>query len=205
MRTRRLLVVPLLTPLVAVLLVAALNPGPRLSFRVLTWESPGAPLGLWLAAAALGGAALSGGAAGLALRQGTERPGRQRTSTRASEREPWFQEPAAEGRWRGREEGPRPSWRRDIPRESAAAPGREPEPFGRAAPGGSVAPERAPGDPAPTVAVPFRVLRRPGSSAAAATASAPVTWDQPASPPARQSVPVAAMDDWGETASAEEW
>lgn len=48
MTARRLLVVPLLSPLLAVLLVAALNPRPQLAFRVLTWTTPQAPLGLWL-------------------------------------------------------------------------------------------------------------------------------------------------------------
>jgi hypothetical protein len=205
MKTRGLLLLPLLSPLLAVLLVATLNPGPRLTFRVLTWESPKAPLGLWLAAAALGGAALSGGAAGLALRQGAGHPGRRGTTTRDLEREPWFQEQVAEERWRGMEDGPRPTWRRESQDAPATAPWREPGDVGRAAPGVSVAPARAPGDPAPTVVVPFRVLRRPGSPAAAEGAPAPVFRAQPASAQARESMPVAATDDWGDTASAEEW
>ena len=205
MKTRGLLLLPLLSPLLAVLLVATLNPGPRLTFRVLTWESPRAPLGLWLAAAALGGAALSGGAAGLALRQGAGRPSRRETTTRANEREPWFQEQVAVDRWGAMEDGPRPSWRRESPGAPATAPWRESGAVGRAAPGVSVAPARAPGDPAPTVVVPFRVLRRPGSPAAGDGAPVSVSRAQPASAPARESMPVAATDDWGDTASAEEW
>ena len=41
MTVRRLLVVPLLSPLLAVLLLAGLNPRPQLAFRVLTWTTPG--------------------------------------------------------------------------------------------------------------------------------------------------------------------
>jgi hypothetical protein len=175
MTPRRLLLVPLLSPLVAVLLVGALNPGPRVSFRVLTWETPRAPLGLWLATAALGGAALSGGAAGLALRQRSGRPVRRGASGRTWEREPWIQEPDR------RREGPTEVWE---------APEREPEATGRGAPVVSVAPARPPGDPAPTVVVPFRVLRRPGASVPSA--------------PEREPVPVAVPDDWGNAAS-EDW
>jgi hypothetical protein len=176
MRPRRLLLVPLLCPLAAVLLVAALNPGPRVSFRVLTWKTPRAPLGLWLASAALGGAALSGGAAGLALRQGTGRAGRRVVSERSWDREPWFQEPERQ---------------RESPPEPREASWRGPEATGRAAAVGvSVAPARPPGDPAPTVVVPFRVLRRPGSPAPASPEPEPVA--------------VAAPDDW-QNAGSEDW
>jgi hypothetical protein len=177
MRPRRLLLLPLLAPLVAVILVAALNPGPRVSFRVLTWATPRAPLGLWLACAALGGAALSSGAAGLALRQGAGRPGRRGVSERSWEREPWIQEPER---------------RHERPPEPRQAAWRAPEPGGGASAtaSGSVAPARPPGDPAPTVVVPFRVLRRPGSSA-------PTT-------PERETVAVSAADDW-DNAAAEDW
>ena len=41
MKAQRLLLVPFLSPLLAVLLVAAFNPGPPLSVRLLTWVSPG--------------------------------------------------------------------------------------------------------------------------------------------------------------------
>jgi uncharacterized integral membrane protein len=173
MSPRRLLLVPLLSPLVAVILVAALNPGPRVSLRLLTWETPRAPLGLWLASAALGGAVLSGGAAGLALRRGTGRPGRRVASGRSWDREPWFQEPE-----RGRE----------ISSEPREASWRAPEAGARqAAANVSVAPARPPGDPAPTVVVPFRVLRRPGSPAPAAPEPEPIA--------------VAEPDDWDNTAS----
>jgi hypothetical protein len=175
MSPRRLLLVPLLSPLLAVMLVAALNPGPRVSLRVLTWQTPRAPLGLWLATAALGGAALSGGAAGLALRGGPGRPGRRVVSRRTEEWEPWLQEP--EGR-------------RERPPEPRDTPWRDPEARGRVAPAVSVAPARAPGEPAPTVVVPFRVLRRPGSPARSA--------------PEREPVPVAGPDDWADGAS-EDW
>ncbi|MFN9623217.1 MAG: hypothetical protein ACK587_10360 [Cyanobacteriota bacterium] len=177
MSPRRLFLVPLLSPLVAVMLVAALNPAPRVSFQVLTWETPRAPLGLWLATAALGGAALSGGAAGLALRQSAGRAGRRVVSerVRAREPEPWLAEPDE---------------RRPSPTEPSEATWRAPVDRGRAAPGRSVAPARAPGDPAPTVVVPFRVLRRPGATAPSA--------------PEREPVAVAAPEDWQDAAS-EDW
>lgn len=205
MTTRRLLVVPLLAPLLAVVLVAALNPGPRLRFRLLTWQTPAAPLGIWLAAAALGGAALSGGAAGLALRQETGRPRRRPLSGGAREREPWLREEAPEEPWSDMDVGPRPGWRRRGPSEPAQTPWMESAGDGPAAPTVSVAPARAPGEPAPTVVVPFRVLRRPDSPAADAAAPVPRPRAQPATAPARTSVAVPAMDDWGDTAGAEDW
>ncbi|MEA5412824.1 hypothetical protein VB737_13710, partial [Synechococcus sp. BA-120 BA3] len=66
----RLLLLPLLSPLLVTLLVAALNPSPSLALRLLTWQTPSLPIGLWMAVAAGGGAALSAGATALALRQG---------------------------------------------------------------------------------------------------------------------------------------
>ena len=65
---RRLLLLPLLSPLVAATVVGALNPTPVLSLRLLTWSSPALPLGAWITGAALGGAVLSGAGASLALR-----------------------------------------------------------------------------------------------------------------------------------------
>ena len=53
---RRLLLVPLLAPLVAVLLVGALNPRPAHSLRLLVWSSPALPIGVWIMVAATAGA-----------------------------------------------------------------------------------------------------------------------------------------------------
>lgn len=160
MRVGRLLVLPLLSPLLAVLLVAGFNPGPRVSFRLLTWQSPQAPLGLWLAVAALGGAALSGGAASLARRQESGRALRRTVTSPSRERVAWLRD------------APEPPWDDSDRADWSAAP-RE-----------SVPPARAPGEPAPTLVVPFRVLRGPGASAP------------------REAVPVA-EDDWGEGAAAD--
>jgi len=136
-----------------VLLLAALNPGPVLSLRLLTSRSPALPLGLWLAAAAAGGAALSALATGLALRQG-------RTALR----------PAAAGRPGRRQPQAEPGWSSEAT-EARTGPGRQrraaggPASYSVAAPAG---PERAPGEPPPTLSVPFRVIRRAASAADAA-------------------------------------
>lgn len=151
----RLLLLPLLAPLLAVLLIASLNPRPQLSLRLLTWTSPSLPIGLWLAAAGLGGAALSAAAQALALTQGEAAEPRRRTVRRQPERPAaWSQE-----------------WDRD---EDGPGPGSRPGPDRGAAP-----PARPPGEPAPTLSVPFRVIRRaaarppspPAAEAPAANAS----------------------------------
>ncbi|MEB3165243.1 MAG: hypothetical protein VKO65_01090 [Cyanobacteriota bacterium] len=166
MLLRRLLLLPLLSPLLAALVVGALNPAPALSLRLLTWRSPALPIGLWIAGAAAGGAALSGGATALALGEagaGLRRRVRRRQeggwagdgASRfqrdfSDEREPW--------------ERLETDQRRDTGRSSR--PGRSAPAWG----GGSAGPERPPGEPPPTVEVPFRVLRR-----GAAAPAEPVT------------------------------
>lgn len=184
MTARRLLAAPLLSPLLAVLLVAALNPGPRLSFRLLTWTTPGAPLGLWLGGAALGGAALSGAGTALALRQGQAVVSRRR---RVSSR---FSRSSVQSGSRGDQD-----WEREAD-ESFPTPAswREPAPQEATRPGRAAAvavPPRSPGEPAPTVDVPYRVLQRPDSRRPAARE--------------REPVPVGGEDDWGQQASGEDW
>ena len=49
---QRLLLLPLLSPLLALLLLAAVNPRPWVALRLLTWTSPAWPLGAWIGAAA---------------------------------------------------------------------------------------------------------------------------------------------------------
>ncbi|MCT0199689.1 hypothetical protein KQ313_08365 [Synechococcus sp. CS-1325] len=66
---QRLLLLPLLAPLLLVLLIAALNPSPSYGMRLLIWRLPPLPLGAWIAMAAGGGAAFSAGFAALALQQ----------------------------------------------------------------------------------------------------------------------------------------
>ncbi len=179
---RRLLLLPLLAPLLAALVVAALNPRPAIALRLLIWRSPALPVGAWIAMAAAGGAVMSASASGLALRQGGGTPLRRRVRSEA--REPWSPAevwPQAERRGAAQAEAP--------PRWSAAA----------AAP-----PPRAPGEPAPTVEVPFRVIRRASAAqapapAAAAQASARSSARRASAEP----VPVA-LDDWG-SEIGEDW
>jgi hypothetical protein len=197
--TRRLLLVPLLAPLLAVLVLAALNPAPRLSLRLLIWRSAPLPLGAWLALASSGGALVSAAAVGLSLGQA----GRLAWSER---RRPDRATGVASGgasRWREPEREP---WRDAEPPPAAAprsAPWREPS-------GASAGPSRAAGEPAPTVAVPFRVIQRPahpvGSGvAASAPAAVEVGRSRPgAAPMPRQRQPVEAApphdsgEDWGD-------
>lgn len=131
---RPLLLVPLLAPLAVVILVGALNPRPVVRLRLLTTTSPALPIGTWMMLAAGGGGLLSAGSTTLALRTGNGRGSRRQV------RRPIGGEPA----------GTAP----------AAGPPRTPTDLGAGAPG----PSRPPGEPAPTVAVPFRVIRRPTTS-----------------------------------------
>jgi hypothetical protein len=184
----RLLLLPLLSPLLVTLLVAALNPSPSIRLRLLTWQSPALPIGLWMAMAAGGGAALSGGATALALRQGGSRPLR-RTVRRS---EPW-----EDAGWSPPRSG------RGEPQRPFASP---PEPSG--GPPAAAGPSRGAGEPAPTVSVPFRVLRRPEAVDAGSPRPARPS---PPSPPSSQprghahGHGVAVQEpDWGETES-EDW
>ncbi|MFN9630562.1 MAG: hypothetical protein ACK59A_10100 [Cyanobacteriota bacterium] len=207
MKAQRLLLVPFLSPLLAVLLVAAFNPGPPLSVRLLTWVSPRAPLGLWLASAALGGAALSGAGTALALREGVGRQGRRRPGQgRSRAAENWSREGDwREGDWRegvvDRDPGGRWGGEPDI--LAAETPWGSPSDSHQRAPRASGPPPRAPGDPAPTVAVPFRILRRgEGAGEGHREPFAPepaVATDRP------QSVPVGAGDDWDAESGNEDW
>lgn len=202
MKAGRLLIVPLLTPLLAVLVVAALNPSPRVSFRVLTWVTPRAPLGIWLASAALGGAALSGVGVGLALRQEAGLKARQRISRAVSE--PWNERASRTETWPSVGIGRSTGRQADLPLEPPEAPWQERPTGSRGQARMSVAPERAPGDPAPTVVVPFRVLRRPTSHGGEDVAEAPVSWSAATTATKRESVAVTAADDW-EDEAAQEW
>ena len=158
----RLLLLPLLSPLLAVLLVAAINPKPSVKLRLLTWASPSWPLGAWMASAAGLGAALSAGGAALALQGGGMEPAPRRQVRRRAEDEEHD--------------------------ESAPQPAR-----------GWAGPSRSATEPAPTVSVPFRVIRkgsRPAESAPSRAQAQPQS--QPPQPPASSdddwSVPVS--DDW---------
>jgi len=164
----RLLLLPLLAPLLAVLLVAAINPRPTTSIRLLIWSLPALPLGAWIALAGAGGAALSAGFTALALRQGAfpappsprQEPAQRRSSRRNGE-DPGRQEPV---------------------RASRSQPFTPPAWSG---------PERAPQDPLPTVSVPFRVIRR-----GPATASGPVGQARATAMTFEEGWDVPLADDW---------
>ena len=183
---RRLLLLPLLAPLLALLIVAALNPRPATSLRLLTWRSPALPLGLWIGLAGAGGALLSAGATRLALRQGeSPPPDRSVPGPAAAANEPWD----------------RQSWRREQNWEQPerwSQPERWEPGAGVAGAGGS----RAPGEPPPTVSVPFRVVRHSSTAESVARPSgAGMTGE-------RQPEPVPAGDDgdsdWNAQAS-DDW
>jgi len=176
---QRLLLLPLLAPLLVVVLVGAINPRPLVALRLLTWTSPTLSIGLWLSIAAGGGAAISAAATGLALRLG---PGARalptgRQANRQAQRET--------GRATNQAKGPHDEIWPDVESQAkspAKGPSRSPFQAG---------PSRAPGEPAPTVAVPFRVIRK-AQNASAPPPHAPEAkatavgdgWDQPA------------IDDW---------
>ena len=151
---QRLLLLPLLSPLLAVLLLSAFNPRPAVALRLLTWTSPRWPIGAWIAAAASAGAGLSGLAAALALQgqavaEGPRRQVRRRTAETAT----WDDA--------------------DQPTEPA-------QPSSAAWAG----PSRSAAEPAPTVSVPFRVIRRGERQAAAAA------------PPSQPAASATSADDW---------
>jgi type IV secretory pathway TrbL component len=184
---QRLLLLPLLAPLLVVVLVGAINPRPLVALRLLTWTSPTLSIGLWLSIAAGGGAAISAAATGLALRlgpgarsmptgrQANRQTGRPTNHAVGPDDEIW---PDGERQAKGPAQGPA----KGQSKERSNGPSRNPFQAG---------PSRAPGDPAPTVAVPFRVIRK------APTASAP-----PSHAPEAKATAVgdgwdqAASDDW---------
>ena len=138
---RRVLLLPCLLPVLAVLALSAMNRSSTTQLQVLIWRSPPLPLGAWTAIAAATGASLSGVAALLLI------PGRaplRRT----------LHQPA------GRTAAPDS----EIFEPSASATVAPPPP---------VMPERDVRDPAPTVAVPYRVIQRPQPSPADAGSQEP--------------------------------
>ena len=169
---QRLLLLPLLSPLLVVLLVAAINPKPWVKVRLLTWSSASLPVGGWMAAAATVGAVLSGAGTALALQeQGSGLlPRRQVRRSRGSE----------------------PPMGSDG---STAAPHQN-EGWGeeQARPSAWAGPARRAGEPAPTVSVPFRVIRK--GSATQPAQSAKTTPAEPAS--------TTSADDWG-TSQSDDW
>ena len=127
---QRLLLIPCLSPVVLMLLIASLNLQQAASLRVLTWKSPPWPIGVWIALGALVGSGVSA-AGGLALM--TPRPVLRRDVRRPYTGPAGFQEPS-----------PQDLDDSSRPRQAQSTPW----------------PERDVRDPAPTVSVPFRVVHR---------------------------------------------
>jgi uncharacterized integral membrane protein len=193
---RRLLLLPLLSPLMATLLVAGINPRPLVSLRLLTWQSPALPIGAWIAGAAVAGAGLSGAATALALQE----TGRslQRRVRRSQPRTAFSGEASSAGATRGDR-----AWR-DGARgdgawgESGVARNRS-EPAPETSPWAGGLPSRSPGEPAPTVSVPYRVIRRGSERPFQSTSPSDGRGEVRGAPQ-----PVAIEDDWNASAS-DEW
>jgi len=154
---RRLLLLPLLAPVLAVLLVGAINPRPWVGLRLLIWRSPEWTIGSWIALAAGGGASLSATATALALQAGAASNRRQlhRPIPEARSRRAWpWGRSEADGPTQARGDGPG-----QEPAPAQAGANRE----GAGTPRQDQAwagPSRHPSDPQPTLSVPFRVIRR---------------------------------------------
>jgi len=168
---RRLVLLPLLAPALVALALAAANPAPPLSLRLLTWRSPSLPLGAWLAIGAAGGLAIGATASGLAVAGSRQRDGGAdqgpppRPQREGSESWSGWEDPAAD----------------TLPRQQRTA---------------GAGPSRAMTEPAPTVTVPFRVIRRPAAPAAPAEPGAHRV--------ARQEPVMVSDDDWG-LAGSDDW
>ena len=194
---QRLLLLPLLSPLLAVLLVGALNPRPWVALRLLTWTSPAWPLGAWIGGGAAAGAALSAAAAGLALQTGASVLGERRQVRRR---------PADDAEaWDGFDEGTRKGASPAETADSAASS----NPWSAWA-----GPTRAAAEPPPTVSVPFRVIRKGRGTAAAATGSSASAPSTPQSSPvssssgsgaARATSTATAVGDGWDTHASEDW
>jgi uncharacterized integral membrane protein len=181
---RLLLLLPLLSPLLVTLWVAAINPRPLVSLRFLTFRSAPLPLGVWVAMAALGGATISGTASALALRQDSHplgSRGRRSVDRAGSSLDEPF--PGRSGAWR-------------PPVHGSSGRGHQGPSISEPASMGSSGPMRPPGEPAPTVSVPFRVIRRgPGQS---------VRSHAPVDSTSHQAAPATVSDDWV-LSEEEEW
>ncbi|MGC6483730.1 MAG: hypothetical protein ACON4T_09255 [Synechococcus sp.] len=128
------LLLPCLSPLLAALVVAGLNWREPTALRLLTWRTGKLPIGAWIALAAVGSAVLTGG---VALTSGrTIAPLRRQVHRPIG----WDRE--SEPLW--------PSEPDSDFSDAIPQPKRAPMAW----------PERDVRDPAPTVAVPFKVIKR---------------------------------------------
>lgn len=140
MNLRALLLLPVLLPLLVALGVGVLNRGEAVRLRLLLWTTPPLPLGSLILLGAGGGAAVGAGSALLAL-------------VGAGPSDPL------------RRRLRRPAGPQGASGEAEDGFGPEPEPF-RPQPW----PARDPYAPAPTVSVPYRVVRAPAAAAPQAAA-----------------------------------
>jgi len=131
---QKLLLLPCLSPLLAVLIVAGLNLNKPVNLRLLTWRSPTWTLGGWMAIGSSAGA-LFALAAGISLPQHQESL-RRHVHQRVREASPSSDMP------------PRQDW--EAAKNESNQPRRSHQ----------ESPERDLRDPSPTVAVPFRVIRK---------------------------------------------
>ena len=169
---QRLLLVPCLAPLLAAVVVAALNTGQPTALRVLTWRSARLPIGAWVAIAASGSALLT--AVACLSTTATVQPLRRqvhRPMGWSSDNESWAEAPEDPDRHRRSDPPPSPQ--------------------------SSAWPERDVRDPAPTVAVPFRVIKRGKPAPTPRTSEV----EQPSEPVASASP---SNDDWGQPL-ADDW
>jgi uncharacterized integral membrane protein len=155
MNLRALLLLPVLFPLLVALGVGVLNRGEAVRLRLLLWTTPSLPLGSLILLGAGGGAAVGAGSALLSLvGAGRSEPLRRRLRRPAS--------PRGDREEDGMAFEPEPE-----PFRPEREPFR-PEPW----------PERDPFAPAPTVSVPYRVVRAPGPTPASTAAAAGDDWDR---------------------------
>ena len=122
---QRLLLIPCLSPLLLTLLIGGLNLGKAGGLRILTWELPKLPIGVWMAVAATSGAVLGSGgvlAAGSSSQQSMQREVRRPFA--------WQQESSEQETHHTATTATTMPW-----------------------------PQRDVHEPAPTVSVPFRVIR----------------------------------------------
>ncbi|MFM7228357.1 MAG: hypothetical protein ACKO2F_01800 [Cyanobacteriota bacterium] len=149
MNLRALLLLPVLLPLLAALGVGVLNRGEAVRLRLLLWTTPSLPLGSLILLGAGGGAAVGAGSALLALvGAGPSDPLRRR-----------LRRPAGPQGASGEAEdgfGPEPEPFRPQPFRPESS---RPEPSRTEASRTEPWPARDPYAPAPTVSVPYRVVR----------------------------------------------
>lgn len=163
-RFQRLLLIPSLAPLLAVLLLSALQERRPQRLNLLLWTSPPLPIGVWTALASLSGAGLTVGGTLLLRSSGPRLRRTQRFHSGTVN----------------------PGVRPDDVRDTAAADSAwMPEPR-------QPMPERDIREPAPTVAVAYRVVQRPAAAQSASDGPDPT-------PASSTTTAVADHDDqWGD-------